>query len=217
MTSGRSIHSICQDNDPVPLNKEKVELDSHADTVVAGAVCRVLELTEKACDVYPFLNDYEPMNQAPVAKVATAYDHPLSGETFILIFGQALYLGDKLRHTLIFPNQLRFNGVIVDDIPKHLSHDGKSTNSIYLPNQDVRLPLKLRGVISYLDTRDPTEYDLNNCRWLVMTNNLDWDSYDDSFAENKGRAHNENGYTTMSYSHKTRQILSSAFIVHVNH
>jgi hypothetical protein len=83
-------------------NKEaKAELDSHADTTVAGSTCRVLEFTENSCDV----EDYEPMKQVPIVKVATAYDHPSSRETFILVFGQAIYLGDKLEHTLICPNQ----------------------------------------------------------------------------------------------------------------
>jgi hypothetical protein len=31
------------------------------------------------------------MEKVPVAKVGTAYDHPETGETFILVFGQALY------------------------------------------------------------------------------------------------------------------------------
>jgi hypothetical protein len=62
------------------------ELDSHADTVVAGSTCKVLELTEKSSDVYPYADSYEPIKNVPVAKVATAYDHPL-GETFIIILG----------------------------------------------------------------------------------------------------------------------------------
>jgi hypothetical protein len=51
--------------------------------------CRVLEFTEKVCDVFSVSNDFESLHQVPIAKVATAYDHPDTGETFILIFGQA--------------------------------------------------------------------------------------------------------------------------------
>jgi len=40
------------------------------------------------------------MMKIPVAKLATACDHPITGETFILVFIQALYLGEKLEHTL---------------------------------------------------------------------------------------------------------------------
>jgi hypothetical protein len=67
--------------------------------------------------VYPYTDHYEPISNVLVAKVATAYDHPTTGETFILVFGQALYMGDRMDHTLICPNQVQTNGVIVDDIP----------------------------------------------------------------------------------------------------
>ncbi len=32
------------------------------------------------------------------------------------VFGQAIYLGDKLEHTLIYPNQARYIGIVVDVI-----------------------------------------------------------------------------------------------------
>ncbi len=101
-TNARSISSV-QHN--VQTRVANAELDSHADTVVAGSACRILVLTDKSCDVFPYSNQYEPIPNVPVAKVATAYDDPITGETFILIFGQALYMGDSLEHTLICPNQ----------------------------------------------------------------------------------------------------------------
>jgi len=64
-----------------------------------------LEFTEKSCDVYPFSEEYEPLKQIPVAKLATAFDYPITRETFILVFGQALYLGDQLKHILICPSK----------------------------------------------------------------------------------------------------------------
>jgi small nuclear ribonucleoprotein (snRNP)-like protein len=39
----------------------RAELDSHADTTVAGSSCRILELTEHSCDVFPFTDRYEPV------------------------------------------------------------------------------------------------------------------------------------------------------------
>ena len=157
------------------------ELDSHADTVVAGSSCKVLEFTEKSCDVYPYADSYEPIKNVPIAKVATAYDHP-TGETFIIIFGQALYMGDTMEHSLICPNQARVNGVIVEDVPKHLSPGKSSSHSIFFPDDDVQLPLQLNGVISCFPTRFPSDHELNNCRWLVMTNDLPWEPSSPEFA-----------------------------------
>jgi hypothetical protein len=178
MPPQRSISSIMCKN----INA-KAELDSHADTTVAGSACRILELTEQSCDVFPYSCQYEPVANVPIAKVAAAYDHPETGDTYILIFGQALYMGDTLEHTLLCPNQVRYIGVVVDDVPRHLSHDGTSTHSLYSPNEQVCLPLRINGVISYLDTRYPSQEEVNNCRWLIATNDVVWDPYSDSFAE----------------------------------
>jgi len=159
------------------------ELDSHADTVVAGSTCKILEMTEKSCDVYPYSDKYDPISNVPIAKVATAYDHPVSGETFILVFGQALFMGDSLEHTLICPNQARSNGIIIDDIPRHLSPNRTSTHSIYFPTEDVRIPLRLNGIISCIETRLPTDKEIQDCRWLIVTNDLPWEPASDHFAE----------------------------------
>ena len=96
--SVRSTASIEHQSNPT---NAYAELDSHADTVVAGSACKVIELTDQSCEVYAYADHYEPITNVPVAKVATAYDHPISGETFMLIFGQALYMGDRMSHTLI--------------------------------------------------------------------------------------------------------------------
>jgi hypothetical protein len=173
------------------LREAKAELDSHADTTVAGSTCRILELTEKSCDVFHFSDQYAPMEKVPVAKVGTAYDHPETGETFILVFGQALYLGDKLDHSLICPNQARHNGVVVDDVPKHLSHDGQLTHSLFFPQENMRIPLSLRGVISFLPTRYPTNNEINNCRWLIVTGDDDWEPYNETFEEREKMADHE--------------------------
>jgi hypothetical protein len=104
--NGRVTSSTTSSNPARDLNNVAfAELDSHADTVVAGSTCRILELTEKSCDVYPYADSYEPITNVPIAKVATAYDHP-TGETFIIVFGQALYMGENLDIHLFAPTKL---------------------------------------------------------------------------------------------------------------
>ena len=61
------------------------------------------------------------MTNIPIVKAITAYDCPTTGATYILVLGQSLYLGDSVDCTLLCPNQLRSNGVIVDDVPMHLA------------------------------------------------------------------------------------------------
>jgi hypothetical protein len=81
------------------------------------------------------------MRNIPVAKTAAAYDDPYDHETYILVTAQSLYYGDKLENTLLCPNQMWSHGIEVDDVPRHLSIDVKSSHSIYVPAEDVRLPL----------------------------------------------------------------------------
>jgi hypothetical protein len=169
------------------LTSSRAEIDTRADTICAGKASHVIEYTDQVCDVSPFTSEYEPMRNIPLAKMATAYDHPYDHETYILVTAQSLYFGDKLENTLLCPNQMRSHGIEVDDVPRHLSIDGKSSHSIYIPAEDVHLPLLLHGCILYLPTRYPTDYELENCKWLILSSDAIWNPYSDDFAYEEGK------------------------------
>ena len=84
----------------------RCELDSHADTVVAGANCVILHYTRQECDVSMYRDDYAPVQNVPVVSAATAWQSRETGQTYILVFNEALWMGDSMRDTLINPNQL---------------------------------------------------------------------------------------------------------------
>jgi hypothetical protein len=65
----------------------------------------------------------------------------------------------------------------------HLSSDGLSTHSIYVPHEDVRLPLKLYGCLSYIPTCLPSQEEIETLLWVTLTNELDWDPYSSTFAQ----------------------------------
>jgi hypothetical protein len=112
------------------------ELYSHEGTCIAGPNCRVLEYTGYTVTVSGFSDKlHGPIENVFIFKAATAYDDLVTGITYILVSGQSIYLGNDVEHTLLCPNQLRYNGVTVDDCPKHLA----------LPEQQVRVPLYLLG------------------------------------------------------------------------
>jgi hypothetical protein len=54
----------------------------------------------------PFYHQYQSMQDILVVQAAAAYTDPDSGETFVLIINQALYIGEDLQTTMINPNQL---------------------------------------------------------------------------------------------------------------
>jgi hypothetical protein len=142
-----------------------------------------LSYTDKPCQVAPYHPDYETMKDIPIVQAGTAFDDPNTGETMILVINQGLYFGDSLPNSLINPNQMRMNGVEVNDVPKHLS--SKSTHSIYIPEHNLQIPLSMRGVISYIPVGKPTVKELETCRWITLTSDMEWDPHSEDFESNE--------------------------------
>ena len=84
---------------------------------MAGKNFRVLSVTNRIADVYGFNSNHGCQDSVPIVTAATAYDSPTTGETYILIFNEVLWYGNKLDHSLINPNQLRHFGVHYWDNP----------------------------------------------------------------------------------------------------
>jgi len=141
---------------------KKSRWSAHADTLVAGANFVILEYTDTSCSVTPFCKSYESKQGIPIVKAATTYDDEATGVTYILILGQALYFGEEVESRLLCPNQLRANGVIVDDTPVHLLHNRSSTHSITFPEDNVTIPLKLNGCFSMIKTRTPSAQEIES-------------------------------------------------------
>lgn len=157
------MNSKRQNSHQSPEVGEYIELDSHGDTSVIGNNCRVISYTDKTCQVAPYHPTYDAMQDIPIVQAGTAYDDPNTGETIILIINQGFFFGDSLPVILLNPNHMRMNGLEVDDVPKHLAKDPtKTTYSIYIPEQDIHIPLAMRCVISCLPVRKPTVHEIEN-------------------------------------------------------
>ena len=69
-----------------PLSDDnRTELDSHADTCVAGSNTVPLWFSDDKVSVSPFIGEYTPLQDIPIASVATAWDSPVDGSTILLI------------------------------------------------------------------------------------------------------------------------------------
>jgi hypothetical protein len=148
----------------------QIEMDSHADTIVCGANCAIIHFTGKECDVMPYTDTYEAIKSVPIVKAGTAYSHPETGETFILVFNEAIWMGDKMDHTLVNPNQLRSFGIKVQDNPFDSAPTYVSTE-----DGDFAFPLACTGTILSAPTRTPTENELQTCRHILLSSEHDWD------------------------------------------
>jgi hypothetical protein len=127
----------------------------------------------------PYSDKYKP-RVVDVADGCTAFDDPITGETFILDVFQALDMtGDSQDPSLLCPNQMRANGLIVDDVPKHLCHNRESSHSIYVPEMKLRISLELQGVMSGFQARLPTPTEIDTCVHVELTAQDTWDPSSD--------------------------------------
>jgi hypothetical protein len=147
-----------------------MELDSHADTIVCGSNCVIIHYTGQECDVSPYTEAYESIKSVPIVQAATAYDNPETGETYILILNQAIWMGDKMSHTLVNPNQLRAYGITVQDNPFIEA-------PIFISTEDSNfsVPLACKGTILGVATRTPTEQELQTCPHVTLSSDHEWD------------------------------------------
>ena len=93
----------------------RIELGSHTDTTVLGHNYVILTYTGTDCEVSPCSEEYESIQHAPVVNGVIDWTCPQSGDTFIPIFKEALWIGERLYHTLVNPNQMRHHQIDVQD------------------------------------------------------------------------------------------------------
>ena len=147
----------------------RMELDSHADTIVAGSNCCVLHYMGRVCDVSPYIADYEPVKGVPIVCAATAWQSPNTGQVYILGFNEALYM-PNLNHSLLNPNQLRHHGTVVQDNPV-------SSAPIHIRTEDASfsMPLEMAGCTIFADTFTPTPKILNTSPRIILSSPHEWD------------------------------------------
>ena len=144
-----------------------IKLDTHVDTTVLGSNCFVLSYTGKECEVSPYSRDYEAMHNVLVVTGATVWTNLQDGTTILLVFHEALWMGDKLDHTMVNPNQLRAYGVDVQD-------NSFMSTPLTISDQDYVISLYSQGTIICGDTRSPMEQELGTLPRMVMTSPHDW-------------------------------------------
>jgi len=137
-----------------------------------GRDAMVLEVYEgQRFQVYGYKKD-TPVERF-LCKACVVYDDLQSGISYVLIFDQC-FVDEDLAACLICPNQLRENGVIVDDVP--IRYDSKSSHSIKVGN--VVIPLSCKGYVSYFNVRIIAAEELATLEHVEMTGAI-WDPHSD--------------------------------------
>ena len=69
----RVISSIKKSSHVLEIKHGRTELDSHADSIVAGSNCCIMHYSNRECDVSPYRDDYAPIKNVPIVQADTAY------------------------------------------------------------------------------------------------------------------------------------------------
>ena len=72
LTNHRNISKVTKTPQHNLVKYGKTELDSHADSIVAGSNCCIMHYTNLGCDVSPYRDDYAPIKNVPIVQAATA-------------------------------------------------------------------------------------------------------------------------------------------------
>jgi hypothetical protein len=164
----RSIYSFETTHSNAPGNTARCELDTHADTCVAGPNFGLDEYTGDFCDVTPYSTDYQPLTNIPIVNASTAFTNATTGETMILRFNQVLWYGSRLNMSLINPNQIRHSGIVVSDDPTD------KTREFGITGDGFHIPFTMQGTTIYFDSRVPTAWEYENCRIVELTTDTPW-------------------------------------------
>jgi hypothetical protein len=166
----------------VRVEDNRGKMDSQADTRVGGQNITVLiDDTGYRVRVNAFSPEHEPMEGILIGTVASPYECEDTGQTYILVWHQFLYFGDQMPVTLLSGNQIRAHGHTMEDIPHQFNEN--SGHCIKM-SCGLKIPLQLKGVLSYIPMRKPTDKELtpNYCEWIEMTSDEDWDPHSQDFA-----------------------------------
>ena len=141
----------------------RCELDTHADTSAFGTDrCYVMSTTSQKVNVNGFDRSLPSIPNVKIGCAVVSYDCPLDHTTYVFVFEQVL-LVPKLDVNLLCVDQLRANGVIVNDIPlQRLSPDERKqeSHSIIHTGKGLRIPMNFEKPISYFNCRITTREEI---------------------------------------------------------
>ena len=161
-------------------DESRMELDSHASMPVVGKNAHILSNTGRTCDVKAYNPDYEAM-VIPLVDAAVQYDCPFTGNVYILVLRNALYVPAMDNH-LIPPFIMREAGITVNATPKiHTDDPSVSDHCIIFKNNDFKIPMSLYGIFSYFKTTKPTLETLQESEDIYMLTPSVWDPYNSAY------------------------------------
>jgi len=178
---------MCDKDEPTSTS---TDLDTHANMVVVGAQATIIQRSGRTVEVNPFADVCNKVKNVPIVDAAVAYDCPYTGETYLLIMRNALYV-PSMDHNLIPPFIMREAGLTVNDVPRiHCGGDvTRESHCIVSKDPSLRIPLRLNGVFSQFTTRALSQEEEDDCDhypFIMLTpDSHHWNPHDESYADNE--------------------------------
>ena len=217
---GRIVASTCLHN-----QESRMEFDTHADTTVLGRHCLLIQDFNKTVSVTGWDASAGATECRTVSGVV-AYDHPVTGQAYMLVFHQAIYLESMDNH-LICPMQCRVNGVEINDTPKiFVKNPTERSHAIVVddplaPDDSLVVPLQLEGVISVFSIRVPSRHKYENSEFVceMTSESPDWDPQGSDLAEQEASMSDLRGHVNDVGSDiiaRGRRLISSVSCSHLS-
>ena len=163
-----------------------LELDSHADSPAVGSEALIIKTHDRKFRV----NGFTPaLGSKTVDEVdaAVAYECEFTEKLPIIVIRNGMYL-KEMKHNLLSPFIMRLSGLEVNEQPKFMIRNPTTKqHSIYFKENDIRLPLAIKGIVSFLATRKPSQEEyLNITTRLELTPTFtEWDPHNPSYEINE--------------------------------
>jgi hypothetical protein len=126
-----------------------------------------MELTGEVCNVTPFLESYQPIQEIPVARCCTVWTDQNTSIEYLLVADQMLWFGTLLPNSLINPNQLRAYGISVNDDPFDTSR------AFGIDSDTAVIPFDTTGTVVHFESRVPTDWEKTHLPIILLTGE-DW-------------------------------------------
>ena len=158
----------------INLNNSVMGMDTHADVSCAGRDAYITSrILGRTCEVKGFHDSYNTINDVLYVNVLYTYQDEY-GQEYLLELNQALDFTKTMTNSILCTNQARHNGIIVNDIPKII--DNNSPQCITFPDNNVHLPLLMKGPVPILPISRPNHNDLEVLPRLQLTSDeVVWD------------------------------------------
>ena len=133
-----------------------LELDSHVDSPVVGSEALIIRTHDRKIRV----NGFTPAlvsKTVDVFGVAIVYECEFTGKVLIVIIRNGMHL-KEMKHNLLSPFIMMLSGLEVNEQPKFMTRNPTTKHhSVYFKENDIRIPLAIKGIVSFLPTMMPTQ------------------------------------------------------------